>query len=332
MRNFADDIIRSVYDKNKIECIICTLSHFLPLDLVRYLSKIYADIYWGQIQILKEKYNREANGFFETYKDKSYKLNLKSYATMVSFVDRHREGLCTFTFPIPFISKYVYKNLRIKSLDQSMVQYCELTCGGHKIETIYGQIFPTLRYMYGITNTNILPFSFCKKNEYLIGGNFDITLDCLIDKQYLMNENFSFYDYKLVVDVYEIIDEDYNPNPNINIFTQVQFMQSESPILYPIEPKLKNIINYIIVHLKEGKLIKFYLLINGVDIDANIIHYGDQYIVPFAKFNEYGINFSEIHSHKINIQSDCENTVSMYAISYNGLVTTPDYCGVSFSG
>lgn len=318
--------------------IICFINQYdiLPSDVVKYIIYLYADTHWDNILKLKEKYRGSEDEYVEKYINTSHKLNIR-YSETIKFSGYGNFGYRTFIFPKSILSKYVYKNLRIIG-DQNNIGYCRLERSGNDIDKIYKPSFSAMRFIYGI-NDEYLPFSFCKKNEYLIANDIDTKVICSIENNAIISED----DISLVVDIYEIID-----NNDINghsIITQNQFTGQEFIVncILPRKYKLyfNYIINHIIITVSKGKIINFDLNLGSIYPILNMsnaIIYNNQYIIPFTKdinnFN-YGINFSRPDAMlTITFDKNYDYTnehLCIYAVGYNVINTLKNTTVLEFT-
>lgn len=355
----SDSVLRRWYLSRQKECIyiICFLNQYntLPADVVKYIIYLYTNTYWDNIKLLKAKYYGKEDAYVEEYNCTSHKLNIKFHETMEISGIRNGDR-SVLAFPKSNLNKYVYKNLRtVTNLDT--IRSYELQQSGCTLDRIYVQTFSSMRFIYGIHNESILPFSFCKNNEYLLENNADIHIQCFSKWNIIVvDEKIS-----LLVDIYEIIDDDKisycvdgilkkieskNTVP-YSVITQTQFT-GEDFIYYYVLPcayKLNFycVINYIIINIPKGQPINFHLTLgemypNFSMIDAII--YNNQYIIPFTKYLNnfnYGINFSQINHQMLtikfdkNINYDRNDCISVYAIGYNGVQTICNSTNIVFN-
>lgn len=282
------------------------------------------DVYWNEISTLKKIYYGEEDAYVEKHIDNQYRPNLKYYGTYSldqindttakALITNPRLGI-TYIFPKINLKKFVYKNLKL----EDKIEFCQLEQNGIPIDKIDGVIFPTLRLLYGITNNKIVPFSFCKENEFLLPSIWNTKLIV-----YVNNKNIN-----ISVDIYEIIDD--CERLSDMIITQVQSTGKQTTHRCN-RLCFVHLINYIIVYLSKGTLRRFLLQFNGCDIPisiADVTYYNGQYIIPLAKYltnnAEYGINFSTIGSIFINFFYDTEydftdnDYLCVYGVNYNGI-------------
>lgn len=338
----SDNVLRQWYKLRQKECIfiICFLNQYdiLPADVVKYITYLYTDTYWDNIKRLKAKYYGKEDAYVEEYNCTSHKLNIKFRETMEISGTRNG-GKCTLIFPKSNLAKYVYKNLRtVTNLDT--VRSYELQQSGCTLDKIYVQAFPSVQFIYGIHNESILPFSFCKNNEYLIANDTDIHIHCF------SKWNIAVIDEEitLLVDIYEIINGDEVEN---SIITQTQFTGEEPILNYKLPGMYKLhfscVINYIIIDISKGQPISFHLTLSEMYPNfsmSDAIFYNNQYIIPFTKsLNNinYGINFSTISNLMLTITFDRninygrDDGVGVYAIGYNGIQTNCNSTNVVFN-
>lgn len=230
----------------------------------------------------------------------------------------------SFRFSKLNLNKYVYKNLRFSSnVDANTIEKCELIVGGSPIDTIYGITFETLRYLYKISDNSMLPFSFCKYNEYITQCIPEIDIHIYLGKN---TDNFN-----LSVDIYEICNPEYNPTKFrcSDIITQLQLNKGKI-LARELSLNFKHMVNYIIINVPNGKLKDFKLLFNGVKSNITITHmfkYDDNYIIPLTKsldweyITTYGINFSRLDT--VTLSTDIvgiADKVRVFAINYNEII------------
>lgn len=195
--------------------------------------------------------------------------------------------------------------------------------GGSPIDTIYRITFETLRYLYKISDSSILPFSFCKDNKYITQCIPEIDIDIYLDKNI---DNFN-----LSVDIYEICNPEYNPTKFrcSDIITQLQLNKGKM-LARGLSLDFKHMVNYIIINIPNGKLKDFKLLFDGVESNITItcmFKFGNNYIIPLTKsldweyITTYGINFSRLDTVTLCMDIDgISDKVSVFAINYNEII------------
>lgn len=351
IKSTSNDILQMVnsdfFKENELSIMtfICAFKHIdvFPTELLKYIIYMWknTEIHWRLVALWK--------GFMPGSMDnhlKNHKINpvQKLITKFHSTININHHDITplkrSYRFTSMANSKYVYKNLRFSSTDQSMIKNCELRIGDQLIDNVYGKTFPILRHLYKISDNTVIPFSFCRDNEYIMHTVFhkiDINIDF----------NFEYKnDLHLFVDIYEICDPDYNPDfiySDIMTYQQLigkKNLARDEKILINFD----HIINYIIIDTLGEKLIDFKLLFNGIDTNiviSDIFRYDDMYIIPLNKslnveyFDKYGINFSRIDFAELILDIDGknnENNVNIFAISYNEIRSAPSIgCGLMFN-
>lgn len=304
-------------------CIHNNLNIF-PIELIQLIINICTDteFHWRSIALWKEMlFSGALDNSLVKHKNNPTKKLITKFHSTVSINSTRIGNKYSFRFPKLHLNKYVYKNLRFSSiLDSNAIEKCELIVGGSMIDTIYGITFKTLRYLYKICDNTVLPFSFCKDIEYIP--------QCIPEIDININLCKNIDNVNLLVDIYEICNSEYNPTKFVctDIITQHQLNKGKmSP--KGLSVNFKYMVNYIIIHIPNGKLIDFKLLFNGTNSNITATHmfkYDGMYIIPFTKsldqeyFTTYGINFSRLDSVTLTMDIDgINNQVSVFAINYN---------------
>lgn len=354
----SDSILRRWYLSRQKEYIfiICFLNYYdtLPADVVKYIIYLYTDTYWDNILRLKAKYYGTEDAYVEKYNHMSHKLNIKFHETMTISGTRNGDR-CELVFPKSDLNKYVYKNLRtVTNFDT--VRCYELQQSGCQLDKIYVKTFPSLQFIYDMPDKSILPFSFCKNNEYLIANDINTYIYCFSK----WNIAVVYEEITLLVDIYEIIDDmeisycvdgisrkiEPEKSESHSLITQTQFTGEDIIYNYTLPGTYRlnfnYVINYIIIDIPKGAPINFHLTLgemypNFSMLDACI--YNNQYIIPFTKFLNnfnYGINFSTIRNQILtiqfdqNINYDRNDCIAVYAVGYNGIQTIRNSVNIVF--
>lgn len=271
--------------------------------------------YWEEISKLKKIYYGEEDAYVDKHINSQYRPKMKYYGTY------HLKQInnTTYIFPKINLEKFVYKNLK----SNGEIESCQLEQNGKIIDNIDGVIFPTLRLLYGITDVNIIPFSFCKENEFLLPSIWNTKL--------IIHTNNNI---NLSVDIYEIIDDcerlPVGVLPDM-IITQVQ-SNGKQTVHRHYRLCFLHLINFIIIYLPKGLISSFRLQFNGHDSPITIldtIYHNNQYIIPLAKYltndGVHGINFSSADNVYINLWFDAgekltdDDYLCIYGVSYNGI-------------
>lgn len=288
------------------------------------------------------KLQKTCHGTEDDYMEKHiitpYKPKMKYYGTF--FLEQINEN--TYLFPKinlePRLAtgdseKFVYKNLKS---DTQIEDSCQLIQNGKIIDMIDGEIFSTLRLLYGISDNNILPFSFCKENNFLLPSIWNTKLIINANKNINSEEVHTESEcnkstFNISVDIYEIV-EDCDKISDM-VITQIQSLGAES--ISKMNQRIgryrlcfQHIMSHIIIHLPKGTINKFLIQINGMDLPitiSNMKYHNDQYVITLTNNITHGINFSNINHASINIWfgTDYEfidnDYMCIYGISYNGI-------------
>lgn len=325
------NIEHDFYSSHKKECIplICILNGFdiFPLEVTRHIISMYINIYWTSIKKLHNKYYTPDNDKLIKYHNQKSK-NMTYYKTVT--VDTRGDNR-NWTFP-KLESGFVYKNLRFSDgkNNDDFLHKCVIA-HGNKIEQIMESQFQILRYIYGITNPNILPFSFCKQNEYLESDSSDVYISIIVKNQY---GNIKHAYFSLDMDIYKINDFHHNP-----FYTNIQIRE-----ITPIDTKVQItnngnlLVNYdlcdsiydhyavshIILSFTENTIIDVNLLFNGINsgIKVNDLVYCDnKYIILLSNSDVHGIYFFSKQKTNITLsvtgKRNKDNRINAYLMYYN---------------
>lgn len=298
------------------------------------------DNYWTKIKELKGKYYGAQDEYFmNNFTDKNEKLSYHKTIKIEANGSIGPNKSCSFPFPKLECDKFVYKNLRFTSNNyDNIINKCTLECNGSNIDTIYGRVFKTLRHIYNIENDTFIPFYFCTGNEYLPKND-----SC---KVYIRFEPFTniVNDFSLSVDIYEIIDDNFEQNSYDKIVSFCQHTGCETMKTNPtFRLDFNHVINHIIVSVPNGNPKNISLLFDNDVVcfpTEEIDFYDNHYIIPFTpslnkeNINNYGINYSRVDSPKITIEIDnntnCE-CCYIYGVYWNCICMRNNLIGLHFS-
>lgn len=309
-------------------------------------KSIKSNSYWSRITELKERYY----GVQDEYLKKNYPPNNPNQLMYVETVTIEPLGMigngrrCAFKLPELEPSDFVYRNLRINSNNLNMnpnlfddaIGSCQLECNNSIIDNIYGRTFKTLRYIYDIDDTTLVPFYFSRENEYLPNNySSKINISFLRD----IPNDVNIQDFSLSIDIYKICDPNFNPSiPYINAVPTCQFTGEESAHFRASKYRLSynHVVDFILVSIPDNTLSHINLRFidsSHPSIDINIpigemIYYDNHYIIPLTMslnsehINVYGINFSRCDS--IQLDTMCINNGNIDSRAYiYGITCTP---------
>ncbi len=248
-----------------------------------------------------------------------------------------------FIFPQLKSNKFVYKNLRLNDTKwNNYIEYCTLESSGSELDKIYGRVCKTLRYLYDITDDTILPFSFCRTDEYF--PKSDIVTYILFEK------NIPDDDFSLEVDIYEIMDPDFDPDTFVynNAVTQIQFTGEESLCncnCAKFRLDFNHVVCYLILSITNNTPKYINLRLGGTDTHialADAIVYDDHYIIPLTVsldkefINTFDIGFGRIDHAQLDINlencsTNLDDVVYIYALNYNGIEIRSNGLSLLFS-
>lgn len=354
-----DNILRGFYLSHEKECIIvfCIFSHIgdsvfdhfpkevTKLILDKYINS-YWEKYWANIGYLKEKYYEEGiqEDYFKNFEKK--KLNIEYHKTnIVSCCKCDITGKYIFTFPEPQLDNYVYKNLRLESLlHNNIISNCELRSSGGRIDKIDNFMFSPLRFIYEISDETILPFSFCKNNEYMVSKNNLNPKVIITLKPGIVIEKFNSLMFNLLVDTYQINDINYDSSYHEEIITQAQYYGEQyiSASVYndykQYHLQFSKILNCIVIYSENNILqIDSRLILDyGYVKTKNMIHYDNKYIVPLIKCFDTdeidGINLTRGKRIALKIRNGPQSDIiHVFAINYNVLGTSNGGIGLRYN-
>lgn len=279
------------------------------MNLINTMENNNAE-YWEEISKLKKTYYGEEDAYVEKHIGTPYRPKMKYHGTY----PLEQINCITYLFPKINVEKFVYKNLKL----DGEIESCQLEQNGKIIDNVDGVIFPTLRLLYGITDVNIIPLSFCKENEFLLPTIWNTKL--------IVHTNNNI---NLSVDIYEIIDD--CERLTDMIITQIQSNAKQIAYRY-YRLCFLHLVKFIIIYLPKGLISRFRLQFNGHDTHITIldtIYHNNQYIIPLAKYltndGVHGINFSSADSVYINLWCDAgekltnDDYLCIYGVSYNGI-------------
>lgn len=317
------------------------------MDSNQEINKFMNDEYWQNIQKYKEKYFGAQDEHFKNNYPNNNKVNLIYNKTVVieplGVIGENRS--CRFEFPKLDANKFVYKNLKLNSNQyDNIINKCILECNGSYLDTIYGRTFKTLRYLYNIEDSTILPFSFNIGDDFLSNN-----ISTNINMQF---SNGDLSGFELSVDIFEIDDDNFNEYTFTynNIITQCQYngmeVVSKGSNVAKYKVQYNHVMNYILVSIPNTNINHIILQLDGynvVDISTeNILCYDNHYIIPLTKslhhdyINTYGINFSRCDNSvlclKYDVITDESNTpLYIYGISSNAIKIQNKMAGLMYS-
>lgn len=210
-------ITKSQYLEKKYGLSISTFRGLdaLPPELIELILEAYKNIDkdWEEVMYQKKVFYANQDADLKQYKSNpSTKLNTKFYETSVldcavNLVNKQdRNFKCNFVFPKSHLRKYVYKNLRLVcGIHNLYIKDCEIDWRGCCVDKINLEMFETLRYLYNITDSTILPFSFCRDGKFFMASSAEIQARIMFKSGHKDLNNF-----KLLVDIYEITDTDFD--------------------------------------------------------------------------------------------------------------------------
>lgn len=305
-------------------------------DIVTDVKAVNSDSYFNNIRKLHKQFSPAKESYAILRSPKT--VNLEFHAG--GFIGSGRR--VTFMFPKLESSKFVYCNLRLKdSKWNNVIRSCELELAGARADKVYGKVLKTLRYVYGIKDETVLPFSFCRDGEYLAVNKSDVRLNIEFD---VYSDPIYGDDFELLVDVYSIENGPYFNPVEFNrdrAITQLQFTGTEITSGREVEKfklDFNYLVNFLIVSFSNNRPEKIDLLFNGHDTNINLenmIQYDDHYIIPFTpsldlnNFSTYGIDFSKIDNPQLNIWLENKSNtcqVCIYAVNYNTFNFMNHYC------
>ncbi len=315
------------------------------------LSKFEVDVnnsiktsdYWTNIEQLKSKYyGSEDEHFAKNYPNNNNKqVDFRETIVIEASGTVRANGMPHYNFPPLPSNKFVYKNLRIKWDHMDNIEYCELECGGPRIDKIYGRVFKSLRYIYDINDEELVPFYFCKDSEYLPNSNNT-------------RINFRFgdkdceYNLSVSVDVYEINDPEFNHDIFVHndVIQQCQFTGVEAMPAQFGKFKLdyNHVVNYILVSIPNSNILDLNLRLDDnnicIPID-NMLCYDGHYVIPLTtsldknNINKYGINLSRVDRPYLNVKletfGDIDTRVYIYAINNGAIGIRKNMVGLLYS-
>ena len=234
------------------------------------------DEHFANVKEYKKNYFHETvdKYFQETNLNKPMDMvYVNTYTLTPTFYNKY----IRFAFPNFQSNKIVFKNLRLMDNKlNNLIDQCTFDVAGSHIDIIYGKVFDLLRYIYGITNESVLPFSFCRNNDYcpnMDNGSVVIQL----------NQNIVPFDFNLQVDVFEV-----NEPTNINnLLIQLQFSGEEDICSGHCKYKINfnNQVCFLVME-SDATIDRFKLQIDGWDFDnynmENMIKYKNYYILPLT--------------------------------------------------
>jgi hypothetical protein len=298
--------------------------------------------YFDKIKELKGKYYGAQDEYFASNPNNmvqklSYHKTIKIEPTGTPQSNKS----CTFFLPILESNKFVYKNVRFTSGNHdTSVDRCTLECNGSYIDQLYGFMFQTLRHIYNINDNTFIPFYLSMENEYLPKND-----NCRVDIRF--NE-INDMDFSLSVDIYEIINEDFDSNTftydkivPLCQYTGEEDMNHKNINTFKIN--FNHVINHIIIHTPNGTPQNINLLFDDETISFpvdKIESYNNHYIIKFTpnleeeNINIYGINYSKIDKAKIEIEMEeyenCEHC-HIYGVYWNAITMRNNLIGLRFS-
>ena len=281
------------------------------IGITQEIEKLAKTNYFNEIETLKEKYNKPCNKFIGTPQiDLTYNKTIT--LNPIGCLGPNRQ----VAFVLPKLTdncKMAFKNLRVNDIMtwESRFYSCELDCSGQRIDIIYSQIIETLRYVYDIDNPSVLPFSFCKPNDYLLSDLFS-EMKIIFKLNDYDNTNNDI-EFNLKIDVYDVCDNKTEEFQKLQSYKekeifQLQFNGEESAECKYSKYKLN--FNHPITHLifstDNSKIEELQLVLDGQAsaINLNNAHKFDKdYIVPLSNPNlSSGLNFSNINHAQINVK------------------------------
>lgn len=264
-----------------------------------------------------------------------------------------------FRFKLPKINaNQVYKNLKL--FGDIEIGNVELEIGGSSIERIYGNVFDVLRSIYGISDENTLPFSFCRDSHYSNEPNLFSTKEtgCYLSNLENMDiviyietkEKVNIDDFNITLDIFDLC---YNKDPT--------YFESLEPLEYVIiqnvhiQEHINNNTNiyklcfnhvcaHIILHCPNNTIKNISLLLDDNILKITPLKVFDansgKYIIPltlsFKQICKYGINLGQVDKCSLKIEfeeinNECDNIVDIYGVCIHIARVMSGMIGLAFS-
>ena len=217
-----------------------------------------------------------------------------------------------FCYKLPNLTNYdnerfVYKNLRFSSNKfNKVIESCELSTNGERVDKIYNNLFLNLREFYNITDDCVIPFHFCK--DFLPGSestNYCVTMVALTQDKFKDEDLVDFKDLKVLVDVYS-----YNSEKELDLeymTTHIEFCGANitDKQTDTFDLMFKQVSNQLIVYCEDTKVEELSLFLYGInsgislaDLDNYDSHDNNDnhYIIKFSDNSNFtGLNFGNIY-------------------------------------
>jgi hypothetical protein len=305
---FMNDIINNdILNKNILGKAKRKYDHFNRIKELR-------NVYYGRVdKDIDDFSNGIKNAVLWDKKNDQYKNkeNLKPIFIKTKILIFN--GLRTTLSQLNIDNTYnIYKNLKCTNIN--CIESIKLTIGGCRVDKIYTNIIDVLQHLYQIDDKTIIPFDFCKNNNFIKQPSYQ-EVGIIVE----MKNGYSVNDFNMTIDIHELnnLDKEFyiNNNNHLSIISvtdnkNFQTFEKYAQITLPFHLPT----SYLILDCNKIKIKLLNIYFNDIDSGITLedtYMYNEKYILPFTpslnKINKYSINMARISETILHITFEDKN-------------------------